>query len=123
LNRAFCSSLSAPKNRSRGARTVSTAWITASIRVCMAPIRPTGVNATVVGQAVLMIWAALIEALARSSSALRCSAVGSTSCWMRSIGQPAMSLESSPHICRNSLASGASGAGPREIAPAPRRCV
>jgi hypothetical protein len=34
--------------------------------------RPVGVNATEVGQAVLMTWAAVVEASARSSSALCC---------------------------------------------------
>ena len=66
-----------------------------------------------------MSWAALAEALARSSSAARCSSVGWMACWNWSIGRPAMSRLSAPHICANWLgaAAGASAAGAVCVCP------
>src|SRR5580704_2727076 len=81
-----------------GGLTMSTACAMPSSRFCIASNRPVGAKATLVGQAFLIVCAARIVALANSSSAARCSRVGETLCSMRSIGQPATSLESSPHL-------------------------
>jgi hypothetical protein len=54
-----------------------------------------------VGQAALMFRAAWAEALARSSSAARCSSLGWIACRNLSIGSPAISSLSSPHIRAN----------------------